>query len=360
MAEICSTASDLSPSDLELAVSTIQATPNLVGYRQVLSYTNALGIQIYSKTSFDLENWTLKGAGSWSRTWEAKLLSAAATVVAIKEPLISFTRAHPVVENDIQHQRLTGIIQELRILANSKLRDHPNLPHVLGVFFREEENPPGIKPCVLFELASSDLKQYLGSSGSGSIQPEELTRLALDVARGIGALHAYGLVHGDIKPENILLFIRNDVLTAAVGDLGTCGSSTQSLGVIPGSLGYCAPEYLGQSQFAAFVNQPSRDVYNFGLLLWSMLTRCKELPFPTSPGRQTVLQHDETKALEHLSRVLDHQTVPEFQKVISECVRPNPQRRPTIFEVSSILDPIASMRSLPKSNIISSYTDFRL
>src|ERR1700712_189325 len=112
MAETSSTASDLSPSDLELAVTTIQTMPNLVGYRHLLSYTNALGIKIYPKTSFDVNNWTYIGAGSYSSTWKAKVLSATETVAAIKQPSVSFTRANTGVENDIQHQRLTSIIQE--------------------------------------------------------------------------------------------------------------------------------------------------------------------------------------------------------------------------------------------------------
>lgn len=345
MAETSSTAGDLSPSDLELAVTTIQTMPNLVGYRHLLSYTSSLGIKIYPKTSFDVNNWTRIGAGSYSTTWKAKLLSAADTVVAIKQPSVSFTRTNPGVENDIQHQRLTGIIQELRILANPKLRDHPSLPHVLGVFFQDQQNPPGIKPCVLFDLALSHLKQYLESQGTGEILPQELTRLALDVACGIGALHTCGLVHGDIKPENILLFNRDGVLTAAVGDLGTCGSSRQASGVIPGSLRYCAPEYLGRSPFAPYANQPSRDVYNFGLLLWSMLNKCKELPFPAA--MQVEVQHDEAKALQHLlTRIPSDHKVPNFETAISECVRPDPRKRPTIFEASSILDPATSMRSL--------------
>lgn len=343
MADTDNTGSELSPSDLELAITTIQKNPGLVGYRNLLSYTSALGIKVFPKEEFDVDAWTPIGAGSYSVTWKAEIISNSRKVVAIKQPVGSFTRASSDVENSVQHQGLAGIIQEIRILANPKLRDHPNLPHILSVFFREEERPVGIRPCVLFDLAVSDLQQYLTSQPSVSAIQEEVIRFASNVANGLGALHACGLVHGDIKPENVLLFDRNGVLTAAVADLGTCGTSSQVSGAIPGSIRFCAPEYHSGSPFASFVNKPSRDVYNFGLILWSMLMSCKELPFPSD--KQFEIQHDYKETLRSLlTRVPEHCMIASFRDSIVACVKPDPTRRPSIFEPFSFGDPGSSSR----------------
>jgi serine/threonine protein kinase len=334
---------DLSPSDLELAVTNIQQHDGLVGYRNLLSYASALGVKVFPRTSFDIDSWTQIGSGSYSTTWRASIVTEQGAVVAVKQPNASFSRASTDVENSIQHQGLASIIQELRILANAKLRAHPNLPHVLGVFFREEQYPDGIRPCVIFDLAMSDLRQYLTSKGVGSISPSEMTVLASNIADGIGALHACVLVHGDVKPDNILLFMRDGALTAAVGDLGTCGAPSQISGVITGSLWYCAPEYLYGSPFTDHVNKPSRDVYNFGLLLWSMLTYCKENPFPR--GQQYDIQHDDGAAVRSLlERIPSNAVIPSFRDIILQCVRSNPGNRPSIFEVSWSLDPASNMR----------------
>ncbi|RYP90664.1 hypothetical protein DL770_003202 [Monosporascus sp. CRB-9-2] len=337
MAKTDTTNSELSPSDLELAITAIQRNPGLVGYRNLLSYTSALGIKVFPKTTFDVDAWTPIGAGSYSVTWKANILSDPGTVVAVKQPAGSFTRASSDVESSVQHEALTSIIQELRILANPKLRDHPNLPHVLGVLFREEERPAGIRPCVLFDLAFSDLKQYLTSERSVGILTQELTRLASNVASGIGALHSCGLVHGDVKPENILLFNRDGVLTAAVGDLGTCGTSSQVSGVIPGSIRFCAPEYYNRSRFSSYVNKPSRDVYNFGLLLWSMLTSCKELPFPAD--KQFEIQHNDEEAIRFLlSRIPSGRNIAgEPKQSKGKNLRPQPPRRlAELFQVKTL------------------------
>ena len=166
-----------SPSDLELAVSNIQQHTKLVGYRNLLSYASALGVKVFPKTSFDIGSWTQIGSGSYSTTWRANIVTEQGVVVAVKQPNASFTRASTDVENNIQHKGLANIIQELQILANTKLQTHPNLPHVLGVFFREEKQPDGIRPCVIFDLATSDLRKYLSSKDAGGISPSEMTRL---------------------------------------------------------------------------------------------------------------------------------------------------------------------------------------
>ncbi|KAI8635265.1 kinase-like domain-containing protein [Xylariaceae sp. FL1651] len=345
MADTDGSSSELSPSDLELAITTIQSNPGLIGYRNLLSYASALGIKVFPKTAFNVDTWTLLGAGSYSQTWKANLLPDTGTAVAVKQPAGSFTRASSDVQSSIQHEGLTSIIQELRILANPKLRDHPNLPHVLGIFFREEERPTGVRPCVIFDLAFSDLKQYLISQRSAELLPQELTRLASNVANGIGALHSCGLVHGDVKPENILLFDRDGVLTAAVGDLGTCGTACQVSGAIPGSIRYCAPEYHAKSLHASYVNKYSRDIYNFGLLLWSILTSCNELPFPAD--KQFEIQHNDREALCFLlDKIPSDRLIPGFRDSIIACVQSDPTKRPSIFAASSLLDPASSLRNL--------------
>jgi hypothetical protein len=59
---------DLSPSDLELAVTNIQQHDGLVGYRNLLSYASALGVKVFPRTSFDIGSWTQIGSGSYSTT----------------------------------------------------------------------------------------------------------------------------------------------------------------------------------------------------------------------------------------------------------------------------------------------------
>src|SRR5436190_451879 len=167
---------ELSPSDLEVAVLAIRGRSGLVGYRNLLSYTSALGIKVFSETSININSWTRLGSGAYSTTWKAETggQPGGGRAVAIKQPNASFTRESAELEDDLQHEALTRIIQELRILAHPRLRAHPNLPRILGVFFREEEDPPGIRPCVIFDLAVSDLKNYLVARQPQGIPPWDM------------------------------------------------------------------------------------------------------------------------------------------------------------------------------------------
>lgn len=329
---------DLSLSDLELAINSIQQQSGLVGYRNLLSYTSALGISVISKDSFNIESWARLGSGSYSTTYRAELLTEPGTVVAVKQPVSSFSRENKAVEGSLQHSSLISIIQEIRVLANARLKDHQNLPHLLGVFFQEENNPAGIRPCVVFDLALSDLQQFLISKSPGEVQLADLTRFASNIANGLSALHSCGLVHGDLKPDNVLLYLRNDTVTAAVADLGTCGTLSQTTGIINGSRWYCAPEYHQGSPFFSFINKPSRDVYNYGLILWSMMTYCREPPFPTS--EQYSIQHDDGRAVSYLlDKVPTDSLIVAFKEVIELCLRPDPSTRPSSYQISFMIDP---------------------
>ncbi|KAH8647689.1 kinase-like domain-containing protein [Xylariales sp. PMI_506] len=329
---------DVSPSDLELAVTSIQQQAGVVGYRNLLSYTSALGIRVFPNASLHPGTWVKLGSGTYSVTYRAYLATDAGIAVAIKQPNASFTRENQVVEGGLQHAALTSIIQELRILAHTKLRDHPNLPHVLGVFFQEEHRPAGIRPCVVFDLALSDLQQYLSARAAVDIPSTELIRLAAEIASGLGALHACGLVHGDIKPDNVLLYMRKNNMTAAVADLGTCGASSQPESRINGSQWYCAPEYYDGSPFSDHANKPPRDVYNYGLVLWSMMIRCRELPFPIT-DKAYAIQHDKDYTATYLlERIPSEKLVLPFAQIIEKCIQPDPRTRPSIFQVSVVDD----------------------
>jgi serine/threonine protein kinase len=328
------TSNDLRSSDLQLAVSTLSQRKNLIGYRNLLSYVSSLGVRVFPKSSFHSSSWEYIASGRYSTTWKAPLLDKEKHVVAVKQPNTSFTRENPEIEHHVQHEALSSMIQELRILADAKLKDHPSFPHILGVFF-QEESPSSVRPCLIFDLAISDLGTYLRTSRSTGIDSRSMTALCSQVANGICAMHAYGLVHGDIKPQNVLLFRRDGEIRATIADLGTCGVPTQSI-VIPGTRAFWAPENHSNSPFHTYMNQNPRDVYSFGLLIFSILTYCKDDPF--SDKSQFTIQHDDEKCWEVLGSRLPREEIVELQDVMQSCVRADPAARPAIFEVFKELD----------------------
>src|SRR5499427_7799442 len=106
---------------------------------------------------------------------------------------------------------------------------------------------------------------------------------ALDVARqvlaGLSEIHAQGIVHRDLSPDNIMLRETNDKrLIAKIIDLGiakrVAAETLQKMtgtGMFVGKLKYCSPEQAGALPSGQRVDGRS-DLYSFGVVLYEMLT----------------------------------------------------------------------------------------
>jgi WD40 repeat protein len=137
--------------------------------------------------------------------------------------------------------------------------------HVIAIHAVEEANE---LPYIVMEYISGDsLQQRLDRSGP--LELREILRIGHQVACGLAAAHAQGLIHRDVKPANILL--ENGVERVKITDFGLAravddASLTQS-GVVAGTPYYMSPE---QARGEA-VDQRS-DLFSLGSVLYAMCT----------------------------------------------------------------------------------------
>ena len=134
----------------------------------------------------------------------------------------------------------------------------PHLPRILEV---EEKDG---RVTVLEEYVQGDTLDFLLRGKPFS--PEETRRIAMQVCRALQALHGAGIVHRDVKPQNIMLRGGKAVLidfdaSRVVKNQGA--ADTQ----VMGTAGYAAPEQYGFSQTDA-----RADIYTMGVLMNEMLT----------------------------------------------------------------------------------------
>jgi hypothetical protein len=189
----------------------------------------------------------LLGSGGVAEVWRARD-AANGQVVALKQLLPQFAADRPTCRRFL---READVVRRL---------DHPGIVPV-----RESGEADG-RPYLVMELvAGEDLRRRLDREGA--LPHDESLRIALAIADALSHAHARGVVHRDIKPQNVLLAGDTVKLTdfgmARVESLaGMTGSS-----LVWGSPEYMAPEVLGNGRV-----DPRTDLYAFGVLLFEMMS----------------------------------------------------------------------------------------
>jgi alpha-tubulin suppressor-like RCC1 family protein/predicted Ser/Thr protein kinase len=142
--------------------------------------------------------------------------------------------------------------------------DHPNVVRVHSVLDLGE----GGIALVMAHVPGRTLKQLIFESGP--LDPTRAERVVRDVADALGAAHARGIVHRDVKPENIFIDDRGRALLADFGVARSMSSETQQLtmhGVAIGTPTYMAPEQIDGGELDG-----RGDIYSLGLVAWEMLS----------------------------------------------------------------------------------------
>ena len=134
--------------------------------------------------------------------------------------------------------------------------------HVVTIHAVEESPPFLVMQYVHGETLESRIHR------NGSLDVREAVRIALQIAQGLAAAHAQGVVHRDIKPANILL--ENGVARVRITDFGLAravddASLTQS-GVVAGT-----PQYMAPEQANGDAIDERADLFSLGSVLYTML-----------------------------------------------------------------------------------------
>ena len=222
---------------------------------------------------------------------QERLTAALAETYVIEQPLGEGGMALVYLARDVKHDRQVAIkvlrpdlaaslgaerfLREIRITA--KLQH----PHILPLYDSGEAD--GLLYYVMPFVEGESLADFIAREKQLSI--DETIRIAKEVAGALGHAHAYGLIHRDIKPDNIMMsgghaIVADFGIAKAVSDAG--GSGVTSTGTSIGTPAYMSPE-----QAAGDPNLDGRtDIYALGCMLYEMLIG--QPPF-TGPNAQAIM-----------------------------------------------------------------------
>jgi len=141
---------------------------------------------------------------------------------------------------------------------------HPNVVAVRDVI----DLGDGGVALVMTHVPGRTLRQILRDDGA--LEPGRVTSILRDLALALDAAHAMGIVHRDVKPENVFVTDEDRAVLADFGIARSMSAEAQQLtmhGVAIGTPAYMAPEQIDGDELDA-----RADIYSLGLLGWEMLT----------------------------------------------------------------------------------------
>jgi len=240
--------------------------------------------------------------------------------------------ARPVVIK-VLHPELAASVNIDRFKREVQLLARLQHPHIVPILSAGEVD--GLPYYIMPFVRGESLRARLAS---GPLSPPETAGLLADVAKALSAAHAEGVVHRDIKPDNILI----SGGAAVVADFGIAkalstarlrdeSSALTSLGTSLGTPAYMAPE-----QVAGDPTIDARaDIYSLGCVAYEALTGAT--PFAGKSPQQMLA----AQVIEPPPPIETRRTgiPPALAAVVMRCLEKEPSRRPqSAAELATLLD----------------------
>jgi serine/threonine protein kinase len=246
--------------------------------------------------------------------------------------------------------------REARLLSTV---DHPSVVRVIDF----ESGRDGT--VLVLELADGEtLDQALKL---GPFEPKRAMRVMLQLAEGLAAIHERGIVHRDIKPQNVVIGpgVRGEQARlldfgiarlmeipdeTAHGDASALPSSDANPFVSHPGQAVGTPAYVAPEQAMAQPVDSRTDVYSFGVLAYRVLSG--QLPFLGPDSRSYLAQHVRDQPPELTEVAPQLRTWPALAKLVMQCLDKKPSNRPK--DGAALVESIR--RSLPADTDLGTQT----
>ncbi len=227
------------------------------------------------------------------------------------------------------------LIREARAVSTLQ---HPNVVAVYDVFDLD-----GNVYIAMEYVEGQALSRILAER---ALRPLEAVRYAIQIAKALGAAHAAGMLHRDVKPGNIMIAARGVVKVVDFGlarpfgplqpgrteetQTGTGDAALTMEGCAAGTPGYMSPEQIRGLHVDA-----RSDIFSFGIVLYEMLTRVHPFAATSQYATTANILHSEPRPVRQIAA----DVLGALDDVVRFCLRKEPEERAqSMFDVAHMLE----------------------
>lgn len=221
-------------------------------------------------------------------------------------------RPHSDVERAVSMEQ--QFVQEVVMLANLR---HENVVCFVGACQK-----PGVWCIVTEYVRGGSLRLWLAKKRAPALRLA--VRHAVDIARGMEYLHSYGVIHRDLKSDNLLVADKG----IKIADFGVARIEVHSEDMTPetGTYRWMAPEMMQNRSYTHKV-----DVYSFGIVLWELVTG--NVPFQNMTAVQAA-----SAVVRGVRPIIPPECPDSLAKIMTSCWDVNPDVRPAFSDVLKLLE----------------------
>lgn len=232
--------------------------------------------------------------------------------VAVKMLDARFLHRPQVVEAFVgESQRIANLPSHRNIATVHEVEREGQFPYVVMEYVPGESLQPRLAP-------------------RAPLSAEDAFHICQQVAKGLDFAHEYGIVHGNLKPENILL-TRNGHAKVTDFGLGTALDIAREFGALPP---VARARYMSPEQAAGYAPTPRSDVFSLGVILYEMLTG----RLPSRPEDVSAILSEYTRGHRGRAGQMGHVLPLTAQRIVVRALMRDPEQRyPTAGAFASAL-----------------------
>ncbi len=229
-----------------------------------------------------------------------------------------------VGRSDADGRNFAAHIRELKEL------NHPGIPQLLEAGVTED----GRRYVVHRQVDGRTLRDVI--KADAPLGPDRAAQILMKAARVMAVARAGGMMHGNLKPENLLLVVTpNDLESVVIQDLGVGRLMRFRPGARQGGVSG-TPRYMAPEQVTGNAEEPRSDVYALGIIAYEMLTG--KVPYP-SDNPDEVMKSHLTAPVPPVKTLDPHNSASTmFEQLLLKMLSKKPEARPSPADLVEEVD----------------------